>query len=228
MGHIAGFAAGLHALGHAARWPSPGDDRASAATLGPTRRFRPSIFADTWELARALFPDGRPADILHAWTPREHVRRAVERCRREMPAARLVVHLEDNEEHLTARFTGEDFSRPARAARRRTRRPPARASFPPARVSPLPAVGGRDDGHHRAAGGFRAVGVPFAEWWPGVDFDAYHPGAAGPGVARLAGYPDRRRKSCVTRAAAISPTAARCKACTRRCFCSTGAARPAG
>jgi glycosyltransferase involved in cell wall biosynthesis len=47
------------------------------------------------------FPDARPPDLLHAWTPREIVRRTVE------PMALLhrcpyVIHLEDNESILTA------------------------------------------------------------------------------------------------------------------------------
>ena len=54
-------------------------------------------------------PDGRSADVLHAWTPREHVRRAAELCCQHTFAARLFVHLEDNEEYLLATFAGGSF-----------------------------------------------------------------------------------------------------------------------
>ena len=54
----------------------------------------------------ARFTDGRPADVVHAWTPRERVRRFCAALRAR-PAwaggaegARVVVHLEDNEEAI--------------------------------------------------------------------------------------------------------------------------------
>ncbi len=176
MGHIAGFAGGLAALGHACAVAIPGDDRSSASTLGPNPPFRPVVFSDTWELARELFPDGQPADILHVWTPREHVRRAAERCRQEMPAARLVVHLEDNEEHLTALFAGEEYSRLSELpdAELATRLP-IHLSHPRKYRRFLRSADGVTGIVKRLAD-FVPSGVPFAELWPGVDFRVYHPG----------------------------------------------------
>ena len=106
MGHIAGFAEELRVRGHHCAAAIPGDDRASATALGERAAVRPFLFAETWERAGELFPDGRAADVIHAWTPREHIRRAVERCREAMPGARLIVHLEDNELFLSASFLG--------------------------------------------------------------------------------------------------------------------------
>ncbi len=182
MGHIAGAAAGLRALGHACAAAIPGDDRASVSALGATPPFRPVLFSETWETPRALFPDGRAADILHAWTPREHVRRAVERCRREMPGARLVVHLEDNEEFLTARFAGEDHARlrelpDAELAARL----PVHLSHPREYRRFLQSADGIT-GIVAPLADFAPPGVPFVEWWPGVDFQAYHPGAPDPAL----------------------------------------------
>ena len=188
MGHIAGFAAGLRALGHHCAAAIPGDDRASARTLGTDPPFRPAIFADTWEQPAALFPDGQPADILHAWTPREHVRRAVELCRKGMPLARLVIHLEDNEEFLAARFAGETDP-----ARLRTlpdaelaARLPAHLSHPRA----YPRFLARADGVTgivAALADFVPRGVPFTELWPGVDFSLFHPGPPDPGLRKSLG-----------------------------------------
>ena len=53
----------------------------------------------------AFFPDRGTADVIHAWTPRECVRKfvlAYQRAARR--AARLVVHLEDNEENLISAY----------------------------------------------------------------------------------------------------------------------------
>jgi glycosyltransferase involved in cell wall biosynthesis len=44
----------------------------------------------------SVFPDGRPADLVHAWTPREGVRRFVTEYLTRSPAA-FLVYLEDNE-----------------------------------------------------------------------------------------------------------------------------------
>ena len=47
----------------------------------------------------AIFPDGRGPDIVHAWTPREIVRRFCARLG-ELFKFRLFIHLEDHEWHL--------------------------------------------------------------------------------------------------------------------------------
>lgn len=180
MGHIAGFAAALRARGHACAVAIPGDDRTSAGAWGPTPPFRPMIFADTWERVPGLFPGGGPADILHAWTPREHVRRAVELCRKGMPGARLVVHLEDNEAHLSARFVGETpAGLRALADAELAARLPAHLSHPREATRFLGTADGVT-GIVAALAEFSPPGVPFAELWPGVDFSRYHPGPPDP------------------------------------------------
>ncbi|HUG10122.1 MAG TPA: glycosyltransferase [Opitutaceae bacterium] len=49
-----------------------------------------------------VFPDGRAAEIVHAWTTRDNVRKV---CESAIAAtgAPLIVHLEDNEAHILAR-----------------------------------------------------------------------------------------------------------------------------
>jgi glycosyltransferase involved in cell wall biosynthesis len=54
------------------------------------------------------FPDSQPADIIHAWTPREGVRLFVESYLQKH-AAPVVVHLEDNEERLLESYYRVSF-----------------------------------------------------------------------------------------------------------------------
>ncbi len=58
---------------------------------------------------RLPFADGRGPDIIHAWTPREVVRRFVEELRGRQPCP-VVIHLEDNEEYLTEVSVGRPFA----------------------------------------------------------------------------------------------------------------------
>ncbi len=107
--HIAGFANALAEAGHACVVAVPWG--ADTVRLVPEVRFQARSFRDCLERGPG-FPDGRPADIVHAWTPREVVREFVLRYFARSQA-RLVVHLEDNEDHLFAAATGlpvEDLS----------------------------------------------------------------------------------------------------------------------
>jgi tetratricopeptide (TPR) repeat protein/GT2 family glycosyltransferase len=58
---------------------------------------------------RFPFADGRSPDVIYAWTPREVVRKFVEKLL-EHHASALVVHLEDNEEYLTEAKVGRSFA----------------------------------------------------------------------------------------------------------------------
>jgi len=56
-----------------------------------------------------VFSDGRKPDIIHAWTPREGVRRFVTSLTAENSCP-VVIHLEDNEEYLTEIAVGRPFA----------------------------------------------------------------------------------------------------------------------
>lgn len=187
MGHIAGFARGLRALGHSCAAAIPGDERGSAPALGADPPLRPFLFSDAWERPGALFPDGHAADILHAWTPREHVRRAVERTRQAMPRARLAVHLEDNEEHLASASTGID---PARLRElpdvELDARLPLHLAHPPRSRAFLQSADGLT-AIVRELADFAPPRPPFLELWPGVDFTAYRPGPPDPALRAALG-----------------------------------------
>ena len=82
-------------------------DLASVDHLG-TLRYRPCTHAQVLAQDGRLFRKGRGPDIIHAWTPREKVRKlcAALDARSE---ARLIIHLEDNEEELLASAFKQPF-----------------------------------------------------------------------------------------------------------------------
>lgn len=98
--HIAGFCAGLSRLGHACAVAVP--RRLHTLSAIPNPAFRALSYADVLRQP-ACFPGAQPPDIIHAWTPRHLVATCVLELQKRLPRpARLVVHLEDNEEHLAS------------------------------------------------------------------------------------------------------------------------------
>jgi glycosyltransferase involved in cell wall biosynthesis len=68
----------------------------------PNIYFRPLLYEDVLNNPEVVFSDGRPADVIHAWTPRENVRRFVTSYMMKRPTP-LVVYLEDNELWIACR-----------------------------------------------------------------------------------------------------------------------------
>jgi glycosyltransferase involved in cell wall biosynthesis len=102
LNHIGGFANALSARGHSCVVAVPTGKESISATPGPL--FIPALYDEVLALP-ALFPDRGMADVIHAWTPREYVRKfvlAYQRAARK--AAKLVIHLEDNEENLISGY----------------------------------------------------------------------------------------------------------------------------
>ncbi|MDQ8185922.1 glycosyltransferase [Pelagicoccus sp. SDUM812002] len=98
LNHIGPYANELSALGHSCTVILDGEKCATEL------QSHSPLFAHYThgEMAAGieLFGDAKPADIIHAWTPREIVRKSVQNYLSHHPAARLVVHLEDNEEEI--------------------------------------------------------------------------------------------------------------------------------
>lgn len=108
LNHIAGFANALCEEGHACIVAVPHGKDSLPAIRDPL-----FIAATTDELLAkpGLFPNGKPADLIHAWTPREAVRKFVLAYQRLLPKpARLIIHLEDNERFLIEAYTGKSFA----------------------------------------------------------------------------------------------------------------------
>ena len=106
LNHIAVFADELTRRGHACLIAIP-DSLQASDTAGPS-----IVSYRSCTKGHDHFPNGKKADIIHAWTPRENVREfCVEYISKHAPRARLLIHLEDNEQLLMERFTGENSER---------------------------------------------------------------------------------------------------------------------
>jgi glycosyltransferase involved in cell wall biosynthesis len=125
----------------------------------------------------AVFPDGRGPDIVHAWTPREHVRKFTESLVARH-GCRYIVHLEDNEEAIVSdELEGYDFEELAglpvrildevilgwRSHPQRAKAFLAGAAGVTALIEPLLE--------------FKPEGVPGLVFWPGFDPNYLKPAA---------------------------------------------------
>lgn len=176
LNHIAGFANALCAAGHACVVAVPGKKETISGIHDPL--FIPATYAEA--LAKPnLFPDARPADLIHAWTPREGVRKFVLAYQRALKTpARLVIHLEDNERYLLEAYTGKTFDE------LRTASP---HEIDPWLVDGLPHPL-RHESFLRVADGVTHIveklrehipaGLPAQLLPPPVDFTLYHPQSA--------------------------------------------------
>ncbi|MSU22413.1 MAG: glycosyltransferase [Opitutus sp.] len=173
LNHIGGFANTLCAAGHACVVAVPHGKETVAHIPNPL------FIAATYGEALAnpgLFPDGKSADLIHAWTPREGVRKfAVAYQRAARTPARLLIHLEDNERFLLEAFTGKTF-----AELRESSETDTSAWLVDGLPHPL-----RHESFLRVADGvthiverlreFVPPGVPTQLLPPGVDFSLYQP-----------------------------------------------------
>ena len=106
---VAALANELSAAGHRCAVAVPQELATFEHLAAPA--FRGVTFAEAE--AGVTFANGRGPDIIHAWTPREHVRRFTEKLRQQS-GAKVIVHLEDNERHvlaLTVKRPAEELGR---------------------------------------------------------------------------------------------------------------------
>lgn len=137
-----------------------------------------------------LFGDGSPADVIHAWTPREVVRRCWENIRAAHPGSRLVIHLEDNEAHLAAARLGTPW--PELEGWPMTRldaRVPGDIMHPRRGPRWLAAADGVS-WVVPALDAFNAAGRPALELIPLVDEGLFHPRPVNLTLRRRLGIPD--------------------------------------
>lgn len=95
--HVHSLANGLVELGHRCAAVVP-EGKKTVRSIGSPAKYQHYQFSDFEGHARPCEPD-----IVHCWTPREVVRSFVESHPALLKKARLVVHLEDNEFHITQR-----------------------------------------------------------------------------------------------------------------------------
>ena len=189
LNHIAGFAAILRAAGHDCVVAVPGNlDSLNAI---PNPQFRAASYEQLLKNP-ALFQNGRPADIVHAWTPREGVRRFLIGYRR-LAQSRVIIHLEDNEEHLLESYMGRDLDLLREESQLDYPKPLPDALCHPVRHRNLLRLA---DGVTVIVGTLREFvpqGIPVLSLPPGVDLSQYHPGASHAGLREhLMIRPDER------------------------------------
>ncbi|MDB6170222.1 MAG: glycosyl transferase family 2, partial [Verrucomicrobia bacterium] len=107
LNHIGAFANRLTLLGHACIVAVP--ENPETLSVIPDPLFTPATGAQLLE-GGAGFPDRRPADVLHAWTPRENVREFSLAYLARNPSTALIVHLEDNEYFLMENYAREPLA----------------------------------------------------------------------------------------------------------------------
>lgn len=186
VNHLSGFTSALADAGHACVVAVPGD--LSTLSVVPHPRFQAATYEEV--LAKpACFPDGRPADVIHAWTPREGVRRFVLEYKRQAPS-RLVVHLEDNEEFLIESYMGRPVAL-LREERESEYPKPVGSALPhPIRYRNLLRLADGVTVIVDTLRTFVPAGVPVISLPPGVDFTLYHPDVSSSGLREQMGLRD--------------------------------------
>ncbi len=99
------YARELHLTGHSCAVAVPSNLQSASQYANPA--FVPILYRDVLAEPDSVFPDGRPADVIHACTPREVVRRFVTSYMARWPTP-LVIYLEDNESWISTRMMGLD------------------------------------------------------------------------------------------------------------------------
>jgi GT2 family glycosyltransferase/glycosyltransferase involved in cell wall biosynthesis len=108
LNHIGAFANQLTTIGHSCVVVVPEKPETISVIVDPL--FTAATFARALE-PEPLFADRRPADVVHAWTPRENVREFTLAYLRQNRGTALLIHLEDNEEFLMESFAHEPIER---------------------------------------------------------------------------------------------------------------------
>lgn len=110
--HVHNFANNLAGLGHQVSVVIP-EGQDLGAGLGE-QHYSVDLFGEVNGDWLKLFPNARPPQIVHAWTPRENVRLFCERLK-GLCSFTLFIHLEDNEELILEANLGAPFDQLARA-----------------------------------------------------------------------------------------------------------------
>jgi glycosyltransferase involved in cell wall biosynthesis len=189
--HVHNFANQLADLGHCTAVAIPeATDR--GAGLGEQRYLIQRFDEVDGEWSR-LFPNGRPPDVVHAWTPRDNVRLFCEKIAGFCDFT-LFVHLEDNEEVILEVNLGTSFEKLAASPS---------AEIPPNLAHPR---------HYRAfiasADGVTMImdrlerfvppDVPRLILWPGADAELFFPRPRDPQLMEQLGIPEGTVVLCYT------------------------------
>ncbi|MFM7546276.1 MAG: glycosyltransferase, partial [Synechococcales cyanobacterium] len=140
----------------------------------------------------SLFENHQTADIVHAWTPRELVRRYC-MLLEEAYQFKLIIHLEDNESTILERFYNNSISNLSEC----NIEPSINLSHPQKYRDFLNAADGVTVIMDRLQE-FIADPVPSIVVWPGVDTEMFFPRLKDLDLARYLGIPDGSTVLCYT------------------------------
>jgi glycosyltransferase involved in cell wall biosynthesis len=127
--HVHNFANLLVKNGHQCGVAVPENKNSVLKYMTGDVLYSPDTFAESLE--EPCFCGTAP-DIIHAWTPRENVRKQCCKLQERYPESKLVVHLEDNEEMIVESFTKIPFGQLTGLSERRLQ-----ALLPDLLASPL-------------------------------------------------------------------------------------------
>ena len=182
LNHIGEFANRLTDLGHTCVLAVPSGIETLRVVRAP--RFRAATYSEVLASPAACFPNGHPADVLHAWTPREGVRKFVIAHQRQSPATRVIVHLEDNEDYLLEAFGGLPLPQLRELPQQAFPFPLVDGLSHPVRYRQLLQLADAVTVIVDRLNEFVPPGSPVHRLEPGVDFSLYQPLAADPELRR--------------------------------------------
>jgi glycosyltransferase involved in cell wall biosynthesis len=189
--HVHNFANQLARLGNRVAVAVP-KNKETSANLGQ-QRYVPINFAEVTGDWSYLFKNGRPPDLVHAWTPREKVRSFCKHLRRSC-SFQLFIHLEDNEEIILEANLQIPF---AQAERMTEPEIPSWLSHPTLYKRFLAEASGATVIMDRLET-FVPSAMPRLLLWPGADAELFHPGPKDEAFLKQLGIPVNSIVLCYT------------------------------
>lgn len=104
--HVHNLANALTQKGHRCGVAVPIDKSSVHKYMDGTILYQVYEFSEILNEGDSFFAGKRKIDIIHAWTPRELVRKFCLQLKTKFPVSKIVVHLEDNEEIVVETFAG--------------------------------------------------------------------------------------------------------------------------
>ena len=170
--HMAGFALAAKKAGHEVAMAAPkgtGEWPLQAGLAMPLFDYKTG---SQWP---AVFKNGQPPDLIHAFTPREGVREFVFSLFRKGLNAALILHLEDNEESLMERFTGKSLAELRTPAGAEARASLGAGLCCPLRWQPFLALADAVSLIYPTLADFVPSGVPSRDLAPILDLNFFRP-----------------------------------------------------
>jgi glycosyltransferase involved in cell wall biosynthesis/2-polyprenyl-3-methyl-5-hydroxy-6-metoxy-1,4-benzoquinol methylase len=103
--HVHNFATALVELGNECIVAVPDEKETVYTYINKDVKYRPMTY-DELNNASQLFSDFSQPDVIHAWTPRENVRKEILQLKNRFKSAKIIIHLEDNDKFILEKSIG--------------------------------------------------------------------------------------------------------------------------